>query len=38
MSAGSAAYFWKQGYRNVRVVDGGLGALKKAGFKMMRNK
>ncbi|SPP99535.1 hypothetical protein NBG4_10069 [Candidatus Sulfobium mesophilum] len=36
MSAGAAAHFWNQGYQNVRVVLGGLGALKKAGFIMVR--
>jgi hypothetical protein len=33
MSAGAAAHFWNQGYRNVRVVVGGLDMLLKAGFK-----
>lgn len=34
MSAGSAVYFWKKGYRNVRVVFGGTGMLIKACFEM----
>lgn len=38
MSAGAAAHFWKQGYTNVRVVKGGLGALEKAGFMMWHRK
>jgi rhodanese-related sulfurtransferase len=38
MSAGAAAHFWKKGYRNVRVVDGGLGALKAAGFIMWKKR
>ena len=38
MSAGAAAHFWNQGYRNVRVVDGGTHSLLKAGFKMWYRK
>ena len=34
MSAGAAAHFWEQGYRNVRVVVGGTGMLIQAGFQM----
>lgn len=33
MSAGAAAHFWNQGYKNVRVVVGGTGMLLQAGFK-----
>ena len=35
MSASSAARYWKQGYKNIRVVLGGKGALQKAGFMKM---
>ena len=38
MSAVAAAYFWERGYRNVRVVLGGIDKLLKAGFQMWERK
>lgn len=37
-SASSAAHFWKKGYRNVRIVEGGTEMLLKAGFQMWYRK
>jgi hypothetical protein len=32
-SAQVGAHFWRQGYKNVRVILGGIDMLRKAGFQ-----